>query len=79
MSDRKKCKYCKDEHRNSEGYFDLTAYEALNNVVKKKKKEKKDDKLHEVLRSIRAICTIYGFEIEGRIVLKDVKSDKIYR
>ena len=68
--------------RNLEHYIDLTAYEALKNLEKERKilKKKEDDKrFRRVLTSIFNICEMSDFEIQGRIVLKDNKTGKIYK
>ena len=62
-----------DLRRNGEGYLDLTAYEAIKNV---KKEEKRFNKL---LHTIFSICEMAGFEIEGRIVLIDKKTGRVWK
>lgn len=64
----------RDLRKNAEGYSDPTAYEAIKNI------EKEDDlRFHKLLRTIFYICNAAGFEIEGRIVLVDKKTGKIWR
>lgn len=63
----------KDPRKNSEGYSDPTAYNAIRNI------EKEDEKFHKLLHTIFDICELSGFEIEGRIVLIDKKSGRIWR
>lgn len=61
-----------DLKRNASGYYDPTAYEAL-------KKVEDDERFQELLHTIFYICKIAGFEIEGRIVLTDIKTGKTWR
>ena len=58
--------------RNSEGYKDLTAHAAMTNVTDK-------DKVGKLMKTIFAACDKAGFRIEGRIVLVDKKSGKVWR
>lgn len=63
----------KNTLRNSEGYFDPTAYEAISNV------EKETDRFRKLLHTIFYLCELAEFEIEGRIVLIDKVSGKVWR
>lgn len=66
----------KDPRYNASGYLDLTAYKALENV----EKEAKDtERFNHLLSTIFYICDLAGFHVEGRIVLKDKKTGKIWR
>lgn len=60
--------------KNAEGYSDPTAYEALRNI-----ESKEDERFHKLLYAIFDICDLAGFEIEGRIVLLDKKSGRVWR
>lgn len=62
-----------DLRKNAEGYLDLTAYEAMKHM------EKEDERFHKLLHTIFYLCELAGFEIEGRIVLVDKKSGRIWR
>lgn len=62
-----------DLRKNAEGYLDLTAYEAMKHM------EKEDERFHKLLHTIFYLCELAGFEIEGRIVLVDKKSRRIWR
>ena len=59
--------------KNSEGYKDTTAYQAIKNL------EKEDEKFQKLLHMIFDICELSGFEIEGRIVLVNKKTGRIWR
>lgn len=63
----------RDPKRNAEGYLDLTAYEALKNI------DKEDARFYDLLHTIQYLCKLAGFQIEGRIVLRDKRSGRIWR
>jgi hypothetical protein len=63
----------RDNRKNAEGYYDLTAYKAIQNV------EKDEKRFHKLLDSIFTICELSGFHIEGRIVIKDMHTGRIWR
>lgn len=62
-----------DLRKNASGYFDPTAYEAIKHV------DEEDKRFHELLRTIHYICEMAEFKIDGRIVLKDLKTGRIWR
>jgi hypothetical protein len=66
----------RDPRRNASGYMDPTAYEAIRNVDREAEAEERFKKL---LNTIFYICELAGFRIEGRIVLQDKKTGKIWR
>ena len=55
------------DRKNSEGYSDPTAYQAMMNLE------------IEELRSIKDVCDLADFEIEGRVVLIDKRSGRVWR
>lgn len=59
--------------RNGSGYVDPTAEKAIKSVIAQNKK------LTTVIKTIRAVAQLAGYEIEGRIVLRDKKSGEIWR
>lgn len=59
--------------KNSEGYSDPTAFEALRNI------NKEDERFHKLLYTIFYLCELAGFDIEGRIVLIDKKTGRVWR
>lgn len=63
----------RDDMRNSEGYLDLTAYEAMKNV------DRDEERFHRFLDTIFSICELAGFHIEERIVIKDKKTGRVWR
>ena len=74
---------------NAEGYPDPTAYYAIKHVeeegetknmsLKKSRKKDEEERFCKLLSTIRDICDLSGFSIEGRIVLKDKKTGKTWR
>ena len=56
------------DRKNSEGYSDPTAYEAMKNL------DREDER-----RVILNICEMAGFEIRGPIILVDKKTGKVWR
>lgn len=59
--------------RNSEGYSDPTAYHALKHI------EDEEERFHKLLYAIFDICELANFEIEGRLVLVDKKTGRVWR
>ena len=59
--------------KNSEGYYEPTAFEAIRNI------NKEDGKFHKLRRTIFYLCELAGFDIEGRIVLIDKKTGRVWR
>lgn len=55
------------DRKNSEGYSDPTAYQAMMNLE------------IEELRFIKDVCDLADFEIEGRVVLIDKRSGRVWR
>lgn len=66
----------KDPRRNSSGYMDLTAYEAIKNVDRELEAEERFKKL---LAHIFYICDLAGFHIESRLEIRDKKTGKVWR
>ena len=53
------------DRKNSEGYSDPTAYQAMMNL------EIEELRFKKLLRSIKDVCDLADFEIEGRVVLDE--------
>jgi hypothetical protein len=66
----------KDPRRNASGYMDPTAYEAIRNVEREAEAEERFKKL---LNTIFYITELAGFHIEGRLVIRDKKTGKIWK
>lgn len=62
-----------NDRKNAEGYSDPTAYQALKNI------EAEEERFRKLLYAIFDICELADFAIEGRIVLIDKRSGKVWR
>lgn len=62
-----------DFKRNSSGYVDPTAYAAIKNI------DAENERFQKLLTAIFTICDLAGFHLEGRIVVKDKRTGKIWR
>lgn len=62
-----------DVSKNGSGYYDPTAYKAI------KKADLERERLMKLLDTIFTICEYAGFHVEGRIILKDRKTGRIWR
>lgn len=65
--------FTNNPRKNLEGYSDPTVFEAFRNI------DKEEERFHKLLHTIFYLCELAGFEIEGRIVLVDKKSGRIWR
>ena len=63
----------RDLKRNAEGYSDPTAYKAIKNI------DEETERFHKLLNSIFASCELSDFYIEGREVLVDKRTGKVWR
>lgn len=59
---------------NGSRCLDLTAYDAI-----KKIEADELDRFNKLLAIIKGTCEIAGFKIENRIVLKDVRTGKVWK
>ena len=59
--------------KNSEGYLDPAAYQAIKHM------EKEEERFHKLLHTIFYLCELAGFEVEGRITFVDKKSGRVWR
>ena len=57
---------------NGSGCKDMTAYKAIENIEAEKRFKRL---LHKIFR----LCDSAGFHLEGRIVVRDKKTGKIWR
>ena len=62
-----------DLKRNGSGAIDNTAEEAIKNV------DSESVRFHKMLKGIFRICRFYGFHLEERIVVKDMRTGHIWR
>lgn len=63
----------KDPKKNPSGCSDLTAYQAIKNL------DTEEKHFQELIKTIKYLCRLAGFEIEERIVLKNHKSGRVYK
>lgn len=61
-----------DPRRNADGYYDPTAYRALKNIDSERR-------FRKLLHLICDLCELSGFEIEGRIALRDMNTGRLYK
>lgn len=62
-----------DPRKNDKGYPDPTPYKAIKNM------EKEEERLRKLIHTIRYVAGLAGFDIEGRIVLVDRKTGRVWR
>ena len=62
-----------DLRRNASGYYDPTAYKAIT------KTDSESERFRKLLETIFNVCELSGFHIEGRIVVRDKETGKIWR
>ena len=62
-----------DINRNGSGYVDHVASKAIQKV------DHEDERFHKLLETIFNICELSGFHIEGRIVIKDKRTGRVWR
>lgn len=63
----------KDVKYNGSGVYDPTAYEAICHLESEKKK------ISNLIRHVKELCREEGYEIEGRIILKNKKTGRTWR
>lgn len=61
------------DYYNGSHYPDPTAYEAIKRITEH------DDRLRRLIIELKATINENGFELVGRIVLRDKESGRIYR
>ena len=68
-------------YRNKEGYPDPTAGEALGAVAKEERQEARERNaaVTSLVTMLKQIISLAGFELVGRIVLRDKETGKEYR
>jgi hypothetical protein len=63
---------------NASGYIDNTAYEAVGNVAREEK-HRRDNAASELIREVKALIRGRGFEVIGRIGIKDKETGREYK
>jgi hypothetical protein len=61
------------EKKNQEGYPDPTPYEAIKNA------DAEVARISWLMKTLHSVCNLAGFQIEGRIVLKDLRTGRVWR
>lgn len=59
--------------QNAEGYPDPTAYQGQNAIARE------DQRVAELIKHIRYVVRLAGFEMLNRVELRDVKTRKVYK
>lgn len=59
--------------KNSEGYMDITANEALDAV------EREEREVRKLIQTIQNICSLSGYKMNSRIEIENKASGHIYR
>lgn len=62
---------------NSEGYHDPTAYGGLRNIIKEESALERD--VNALIKVLKYIIGKAGFELVGRIEIKDKKTGRVFR
>ena len=69
-------------YKNAEGYSDPTPGEAMSNIRKEQRQQEAAERLAVISRLIpvmKQTAELAGFEVVGRITLKDKENGKEYR
>jgi hypothetical protein len=65
-----------DPRKNAEGYPDPTAYEAIKRI---EYSDPEATHFYRVIGCIRRIVELSGYTLEEKVVLRDVRTGKIWR
>lgn len=66
--------------RNPEGYMDLTAHDALTNIMEEHARRDDPDQRHyRLIKSILNIIDLMDYDLLCRIEVRDRRSGRIYR
>lgn len=63
--------------KNAEGYSDPTALTAIKNIIAEEQEEQKQ--LSTLVHCLKYIIRLAGFELVGRVELRNTKSGRTYR
>ena len=66
-------------YKNKEGYHDPTAGAAVQEVSREEKKKEYNPEVTTIITMIKQLASLAGFELVGRITLKDKETGKEYR
>lgn len=64
-------------HKNSEGYSDPTAHDAMTKVMREERELQQ--RLNTVISIMKNVADLAGFDLIARIALKDRKTGREYR
>ena len=66
--------------RNVEGYMDRTASDAMNSILKERTPaEEADARNNKLVKALKQLIDLAGFDLVERIVVKDRKTGRVYR
>lgn len=66
--------------RNPEGYLDLTAHDALTNVMREQARRDEPDQRHyRMIKTILNLIDLMGYDLLNRIEVRDRDSGRTYR
>ena len=63
--------------RNSEGYYDPTAYDGMKSIVRDE--NALNGRVSDLVRVLTYIIHNCGFELVSRIEIKDIKTGRIFK
>lgn len=66
-----------DLHKNSEGYTDPTAHDAISKVVREENERQR--RVSAVIGILKNAADLAGFDLCNRVVLRDRKTGREYR
>lgn len=64
---------------NNEGYLDPTPYEAVKHINKQNNTSEDYIRFKRLLKAIWCVCEAAGFRVEGRIVLRDAQTGRVWK
>lgn len=76
---------CAVPYRNEEHYINMTEHDAITNVMNEQMIEKRveeneaDSRNYRLIKTVRNMIDIAGFDLIGRIEVMDRKTGRIYR
>ena len=62
--------------KNAEGYDDPTAYEGVKRADRSREDER--ETVAKLMGCIRRVCELSGYTLENRVVLKNIKTGKLW-
>lgn len=67
----------KNPMKNSEGYSDPTAYEALRPIIEEENALER--RVNQLIKTLKYIIGLTGFELVSRIEIKDKNTGRIFK